>query len=334
MLHHNSFYVVNLYPKRKSMVIKIPFLPGNEASHPIAESNASPSERRPRVTPEIEATVLDLSFRFPARGQDRVARDLWVMKTHISASGVRYVWQRHNLETLEKRVAWIEARLGRNEQMWSEEQLVARNRMRSDRSARSLGASMVGQNAEDVPRSIHILTVAARLLRERSFEAVSLRDIAGSSHIPLGSIYYHFPTKEELFAAVYQEGIKRLLSSIQEAISRSSDPWQRMEEACTAHLNNLCGGDDFMAVSIPTRLPELSVTVRNRVHKLNDGYEQIFRVLVGALPLSAGVSKSLLRLQILGALNWTSIWYKPGKVSPEDIAAQLVRTFRFGANQP
>ena len=326
--------MVNLHLKRKSMVINTPPLAGDEESpQPKVESDPSPSGRRPRVTPEIEATVLDLSFRFPIRGQDRVARDLWAMKRHISASGVRYVWQRHNLETLGKRVAWIEARLGRNDQMWSDEQLAAKNRIRSDRSARSLGASMVGQNAEDVPRSIHILTVAAQLLRERSFEAVSLRDIAGSSHIPLGSIYYHFPTKEELFAAVYEEGIKRLLRSIKEAISRGSNPWQRMEKACTAHLNNLCGGDDFMAVSIPTRLPELSVTVRNRVHKLNDGYEQIFRELVGDLPLPADTSRSLLRLQILGALNWTSVWYKPGKVSPEDIAAQLVKTFRFGTDQ-
>ena len=31
----------------------------------------------------------------------------------------------------------------------------------------------------------------------------------------------------------------------------------------------------------------------------------------------------MLRLQILGAVNWTMEWYKPGKRTIEEIAAQL-----------
>lgn len=286
--------------------------------------------RRPRVSEDVEQRVLDLSFRHPSRGQDRIARDLWADKVHISASGVRYVWQRHNLETLEKRVAWIEQRLGRHDQHWSSDQLAARDRVRSNRQRRSLGASMVGHNGDGVPRSMYILAVAARLFRERSVDAVSLRDIAVRSQIPLGSIYYHYQTKEELFAAVYEEGIQRLNRAIQEAIAGIKSPWERLERACSAHLTHLCGGDDFTAVSIPTKLPELSVTVHNRVRQLNESYEQHFKGLVDGLPVAADVSLSLLRLQLLGALNWTSVWYRPDKMSPQDIARQLIRSLRHG----
>jgi AcrR family transcriptional regulator len=297
----------------------------------ISSSEAADTGRRPRLALELEETVLDLSFRFPTRGQDRIARELRESKTQISASGVRYVWQRHNLETLEKRVAWIESRLGRNDRTWSEEQLTARERVRSDRKARTVAVGLTGQNANEVPRSMHILAVAARLLRSRSYEAVSLRDIAVASHIPLGSIYYNFSTKEELFSAVYEEGIRRLQNSTQNAISTIGDPWQRLEAACAAHLDNLCGGDDFMAVSIPTRLPDLSIAARSHIHRLGEDYERIFRELIEALPLPSDISRSILRLQLLGALNWTSIWYKSDKLSPTKIAAQLVRSFRFGA---
>lgn len=290
----------------------------------------TPMNKRPRVAASVEQRVLELSVQHPARGQDRIARDLWAEKLHISASGVRYVWQRHNLETLQKRVGWIEQRLGRNDARWSAEQLAARDRVRSTQQARSLGASMVGGSGDEVPRSMYILAVAARLFREHSVDAVSLRDIAVHSHVPLGSIYYHYQTKEELFAAVYEEGIRRLSRAISEVIADVTDPWERLEKACATHLVHLCGGDDFTAVSIPTKLPELSVGVRNRVRQLNDGYERNFRGLIDSLSIADGVSRGLLRLQLLGALNWTSVWYQPNKLSPQEIARQLVRSMRHG----
>lgn len=291
-------------------------------------------ERRPRISSEVEAKILDAAFRFPAHGQDRIARELRASKVPVSASGVRYVWQRHNLETVEKRIAWIETRLGRNDVLWSKEQLAARDRIRSDRQARSLGAGMVGQHAGEVPRSMHILAVAARLFRELSYEATSLRDIAARSNIPLGSIYYHFQTKEELFAAVYEEGIRRLERAVHEAIGSQTDPWKRLELGCACHLDKLFGGDDFTAVSIPTQMPNLSAGIRNRVVQLNDRYEAIFRALVDACDLDPSLSRSLARLQLLGALNWTSVWYSPDKLTPREIAAQLVRTYRYGAGRP
>jgi AcrR family transcriptional regulator len=289
-------------------------------------------ERRPRISPEVESKVLDAAFRFPARGQDRIARELLAMKVRVSASGVRYVWQRHNLETLEKRIAWIQTQLGSNDAMWSGEQLAARDRMRIDRQARSLWAGMAGQQAEDVSRSTHILSVAARLFRELSYEATSLRDIAARSNIPLGSIYYHFHTKEELFASVYEEGIQRLEHALHEAVSSHKDPWLRLELACACHLDKLCGGDDFTAVSIPTQMPSLSAGIRKRIVQLNDRYEALFRALVDACDIDPRLSRSLVRLQLLGALNWTSVWYNPDRLTPLQIAGQLVRTYRYGVS--
>ena len=290
----------------------------------------SPS-RRPRVGLQTENSILDIAFRFPTRGQDRVAADLRRAKINVSASGVRYVWQRHNLETLDKRVTWIESRLPSSGDTWGEDQLAARDRAHARKRANAVGASMTGRPPEEVPRSMHILAVSARLIRERGFESTSLRDIAVRAHIPVGSIYYHFPTKDELFEGVYAEGIRRLQTAIERALARSNDPWRRLELACETHLLYLCGGDEFTALAIPTRLPNLSSPVRERVVRLSDGYEEIFRELIDALDTKPRVAKGILRLQLLGALNWTSVWYRHGGKSLSRIAAQLVQTLRNGA---
>ena len=292
---------------------------------------AAPASRRPRVGAQTEASILDIAFRFPTRGQDRVSADLGRSKVNVSASGVRYVWQRHNLETLDKRVAWIESRLSNSGDPWGEDQLAARDRVLAKKRANAIGASVTGRPPDEVPRSMHILAVSALLIRERGFESTSLRDIAVRAHIPVGSIYYHFPTKDELFEAVYAEGIHRLQTAMERALARSTDPWRRLELACETHLLYLCGGDEFTALAIPTRLPNLSSPVRERVVRLSNGYEATFRKLVDALDTKPRVAKGIFRLQLLGALNWTSVWYRHGGASLSRIAAQLVRTFRNGA---
>src|SRR6201984_786918 len=66
------------------------------------------SRRKPvmknRVAPEIEQAVMVLALEQPAWGQMRVANDLHKRGHSISAAGVRCVWQRHDLETMKKRL--------------------------------------------------------------------------------------------------------------------------------------------------------------------------------------------------------------------------------------
>lgn len=289
-----------------------------------------PTRHRPRVDAEIEALILEYAAQHPGYGQDRVARELRARRYFVSPSGVRYVWQRHNIETMGKRVRHIEKLVGKHDAAWTAEQCIARDRVRADRRTRSIAASVVGQETGDVSRSTYILVVAARLLREQGFDNTSLRNIAERAQIPMGSLYYHFQTKEELFAAVYEEGVRRLTTALYASIEPLRDPWKRLESACITHLQHLCGGDDFAAVSIPTNLPSIQGAVRGRLIEMNNRYEEVFRQLIADLHPPKSVLPGILRLQILGALNWTGIWFRPDKATPADIARNLINALRLG----
>ena len=71
-------------------------------------------------------------------------------------------------------------------------------------------------------------------------------------------------------------------------------------------------------------LSRLDPRLRRRLVTLRDGYERRFVDLVAALPLPAEVDRTLWRLQLLGALNWTPTWYRPGRKSPAAIGRALV----------
>jgi AcrR family transcriptional regulator len=172
-----------------------------------------------------------------------------------------------------------------------------------------------------------ILDEAARLFSAKGFHGTSVRDIVGAIDMLPGSLYYHFPTKEALLAAVYAEGVRRISEAVEAAIAGRRDPWDRLEAACVAHLESLLNTGDYAQVVIRVR-PSDAPSVAAELVRNRDAYERLFVGLVQALPIARGVDRHSVRLMLLGALNWSQTWYHPGRDSPRTIARRFVALLR------
>ncbi|MFZ5556400.1 MAG: TetR/AcrR family transcriptional regulator [Pseudomonadota bacterium] len=175
-----------------------------------------------------------------------------------------------------------------------------------------------------------VLEAAAGLFRTKGYSSTSMRDIAAAVGMLPGSLYYHFPSKEELLVAVYAAGVQRIAAAVRTAVAEVDGPWERLQAACLAHLEALLGGSDFARVVIRV-FPGDVPGVEPRLAVLREDYERLFRELVEALPLAADVDPRTTRLFLLGALNWSQFWYRPGVATPAEIAAGFVRLLRAGA---
>ena len=142
-----------------------------------------------------------------------------------------------------------------------------------------------------------------------------------------GSMYYHFPSKNALIAAVYESGVAEIGAAVDGAVARARTPWSRLEAACIAHLDSLLA-DKAHAAVMTADLGRLDARLRRRLVLMRDGYEMRFVELVAALPLPAAIDRTLWRLQLLGALNWTPTWYRPAGKRPAAIARALVAALR------
>ena len=88
-----------------------------------------------RTAPEIEAIILDLSLEQPAFGQIRIANEIRKRGHSISPAGVRGVWQRHDLETMKKRLKALEAKVAQEGLVLTEGQLAALEKAKTEKEA-------------------------------------------------------------------------------------------------------------------------------------------------------------------------------------------------------
>jgi AcrR family transcriptional regulator len=172
-----------------------------------------------------------------------------------------------------------------------------------------------------------ILDAAAGRFRTQGFQGTSVRDIVRAVDMLPGSLYYHFATKEDLLAAVYAEGVRRISARVRAAIDALTDPWARLEAACVAHLEAILEDDDFAQVVIRVRPGDVPAA-QPHLTALRDEYETLFTRLVHDLPLPRGTDRRTLRLMLLGSLNWSQTWYQPGRDSPRTIARRFVALLR------
>lgn len=176
-----------------------------------------------------------------------------------------------------------------------------------------------------------VAAAAAELFAQKGYDGVSMRDIARAAGMLSGSIYYHFPSKDDLFAEVHARAIDRITARVEAAVAGVADPWDRLEAALRAHVEGLLESGEaatVLSADLPSHRKDLAaVLIAQR-----DRYEARLRTLIEAAPLREGVDPGLFRLFLLGAANWMPVWFRTGGPhDPEGIARALAEVLGRGA---
>jgi len=165
-------------------------------------------------------------------------------------------------------------------------------------------------------RRKEIISIAARLFKENSFDRTTVRMLASATGLKSGSLFHHFKDKQEMLVAVIESGLKKSIETIEE-IAQEGNQVNTIEEklfaAIHGHLITLHGHErDAHIVSIAD-WRALSDDSKEHLIDLRDQYEAYWQIII-----TEAIDKKILigdpnlvRLFILGSLNWSIQWFRP-----------------------
>lgn len=181
-------------------------------------------------------------------------------------------------------------------------------------------------------RRQQLLAIAGELFAQAGFEATSMRDIAAATGMTPAALYHHFASKEQLFIAVEEASIAKILDRVQAAIAGETDPEARFRAALVAQVEATLDKEGFPVLVAFTFPPAISAAGQAALADQRRGYENLMAGLIAGLSLPPGIDPVIFRKHVLGALNWIALWYRAdGSLRPAQIAEQLAAMVGYGA---
>jgi AcrR family transcriptional regulator len=186
--------------------------------------------------------------------------------------------------------------------------------------------------AEQTVHPDAIITAAATVFHHKGYHGATMADIAAEVNLTAGSLYHHFPSKEELLIAVLDVGLAQITSDVRAVVEGGGTPADKLRRIVHVHIISEIENVNIAAAVIFESRALLNVPeVRDQYVQQRDTLEQLYREVV-VEGIAAGVFRAadvgIYVKTLFGALNWVSLWYREGgRLSGEEIAKEIADTF-------
>ncbi len=173
-----------------------------------------------------------------------------------------------------------------------------------------------------------LLDAAAKVFRDRGYAGARLADIAEAAGMHPPGVYYYFGSKEDLVEEVLRVGVARARAFVQDrvaALPEGASALDRLRAAIEGHVLMVLEIGDYTSANIRIfgQVPD-DVWARHLADQR--AYGNVWRGLLedarAAGDLRPDVDLSVIRMLLLGALNWTAEWFRPGRQTATEVARE------------
>jgi AcrR family transcriptional regulator len=194
-----------------------------------------------------------------------------------------------------------------------------------------------------------ILRAAAEVLKQRGYEATTMKDIAAEVHLTAASLYHHFKNKNALMLAVLEGGMDYALQQIRPIAESDLAPPEKLRAMIAVHVVSLTeytsvGAAMVFEIGALLGIKEPGVgskLSKKAIQEFADRretfitrrvmFEGYFRQAIRegiACNAFREVDVAIFTKTMLGAHNWVGVWYRPGgRLDGAQIADQMADTF-------
>jgi AcrR family transcriptional regulator len=190
---------------------------------------------------------------------------------------------------------------------------------------KSNGVSSGRVQRKNEARRLSILRAAARVFRRLGVSATGMREIAEEADLSPGNLYYYFNGKDEILLFCQERTLERLAAGVKAARAIPGAWAGRLRVVLGSHVHAML--DELEGATAHLEVEALPEDMRTAVVQKRDAYERAVRALVSE-GIKAGEfsarDPALVTRAMLGAVNWTAMWYRSdGVQSVAEIADSL-----------
>ena len=186
--------------------------------------------------------------------------------------------------------------------------------------------STAGAAAKPGSRQDEVIAAAAQLFAERGYAGTSIRDIGEKVGLLGGSLYHYIRSKDALFVRIHDQALNEAEERILAAVAPLTDPVERLAAACRTLLAiQLDPGS--LTMSLMNDFRAVPDAVRAELVATRDAFERKFGELVEAVALPEGLDAGIFRILLLSTLNTAEQWYRPGRLTLDEVADQILRAY-------
>lgn len=205
----------------------------------------------------------------------------------------------------------------------------------SSRHAAQAADPAIGDGTDDI--IIEILDAAAVAFMTRGYAATSIDDVADLLHATKGKIYHHYRKKADLFYDVHRRAMDLDIAAVRRAAElHPGSALARLRAMALAHVFVIMQYLPYQRVAVQGLDMHLAgeTTSQQRVVlaeilQLRDHYEAIFAKSISEVIAEAAAPAQDIAIVVkafIGALNWTTIWYRERPGQSADEKAHIAET--------
>jgi AcrR family transcriptional regulator len=157
-------------------------------------------------------------------------------------------------------------------------------------------------------RRQEVVATAAELFARRGFQATTMDELSEATGLRSGGLYHYIGSKQRLVFQILQQLMDPLLAHAAEIEAREPDPERALRALVRAWVAHVETHLDHMAVFAQERHAIEHEPEWEQVRASRDAFEAILARRLAAV----GLNDRLTLLALLGMVNHTATWLRPG----------------------
>jgi AcrR family transcriptional regulator len=182
-----------------------------------------------------------------------------------------------------------------------------------------------------------IIDAATELFYERGYHGTTMREIAAGVGIKAGSLYNHFPGKQDILVRIGQDATRPLYEGAIARLEGVENVEDQLRELLVWHVAYHCERKRPCRV-IDTQLHALDPDNRESVVRMRDQYEQLLRDILERGQKEGHWEVEQMRVVSIGIETMCTevdAWYREGgRLSPTELGEVFADFIRKGLGAP